>query len=34
MPKFRKKLMMQFQENARTDGRMEGWSEGRTKPIS
>ena len=30
MPKFRKKLMMQFQENAQTDGRTERRTEGRT----
>ena len=30
MPKFRKKLIIQFKENARTNGR----TEGRTDPIS
>ena len=34
MPKFRKKLKIQFQENAQTDGRadgrMEGWKDRRT----
>ena len=34
MPKFGKKLMMQFQENAWTDRRTEGWSEGQAEPIS
>ena len=27
MPKFRKKIMIQFQENAWTDGRTEGWAD-------
>ena len=31
MPKFRKKLMIQFQEYAKTEGRK---TEGRTDPIS
>ena len=26
--------MTQFQENAQKDGRMEGWMEGQTDPIS
>ena len=30
MPKFRKKLMIQFQENVRTDRRTEGQSDRRT----
>ena len=30
MPKLRKKLMVQFQENARTDGRTEGQKNGQT----
>ena len=31
---FQKKLMSQFQENCWKEGRMEGWTDGRTEPNS
>ena len=35
VPKSRKKLIIQFQENTRTDGRTEGQKDGKTAdPIS
>ena len=34
MPKLRKKLMIQFQENTQTDGRTDSWTAGQTDPTT